>query len=96
MSIAAIFLMVLSTITLIDGEISKRGKRPIFVIPTATYKDGGSKRLTGIGYTVTSYHRISVTDMGGGEYKEAIMKGSEFKHWIFPITLRKTYFEDAN
>jgi hypothetical protein len=95
LKVIIILISVLVAMTWIDIVRVKASKRPIFVIPIAFYKDGGSKVLSGLGYTIIELHRISMLDLGGGEYKERVEVGYEYNHWIFPWQLRRTKFEEG-
>jgi hypothetical protein len=50
--ILSTFLLVLITMFSTDFIRSKSDQSPVFAILTGTYDDGGSKRFTGIFYTV--------------------------------------------
>ena len=56
-----IFILILIIMAMITTDIvrvAKYDKKPIFVIHTKTYKDGGSKEYMGIGYKVIDYKQL--------------------------------------
>lgn len=60
--IIGIILIVWATFYITDFTLSKFSKRPIFAIPGATYKDGGTREYYGLGYKVIKYNKSDIID----------------------------------
>ena len=61
MIINIFFIIILVIITMITTDIirvAKYDKKPLFVINTKTYKDGGTKEYMGLGYKVIDYYQL--------------------------------------
>ena len=62
LKIGIIILIVSMGCAIIFGSIDKKraldNKRPIFVVRTAIYKDGGSKEYIGLGYKVIVFNTL--------------------------------------
>ncbi|QST02114.1 hypothetical protein IMZ31_21935 (plasmid) [Pontibacillus sp. ALD_SL1] len=53
-----VLLLMIPSMFWIDMERARNDKAPVFVVQTALYKDGGTKKYIGIGYTVTHYKQM--------------------------------------
>ena len=64
-----IVFLVLICIYISDFTLVSQDKRPIFVIPGAICKDGGTRAYYGLGYKAISWRRLSVEQVNGKEVK---------------------------
>ena len=53
-----VILIIIAMITTDYIRVAKYEKKPLFVIKTKTYKDGGTKVYTGLGYKVIDYNQL--------------------------------------
>jgi hypothetical protein len=61
-------LIILSFVTYnIDLKLVTQDKRPVFVLPTAVAKDGGTTIYIGLGYKVIGWKRFEVRQVDGKE-----------------------------
>lgn len=61
-------LIMLSFVTYnIDLKLVSQDKRPIFVLPTAVAKDGGTTVYIGLGYKVIGWKRLEEKQVDGKE-----------------------------
>ena len=61
-------LLVTSFITYaIDSKLVSQDKRPVFVLPTAVAKDGGTTIYRGLGYKVIVWKRLETRKIDGKE-----------------------------
>ena len=79
----------------IDVERVKSVKRPLFVIQTGTYRDSGSRRLSGLGYTVMHTKKTERHEMGSEEYFDETVEGYALEHWIFSMRVRMAEVESG-
>lgn len=88
----ALTVLIAAAATIIDASRVAGGNRPIFAVKTGSYEDGGSKRLTGLGYTVKEYNEPYVIDPEGINERH-VDKGYAFKHWFLPVSGSKVTTE---
>jgi hypothetical protein len=61
-------LIIFSFVTnKIDSKLVSQDKRPIFVLPTAVAKDGGTTIYIGLGYKVIGWKRLESRQVDGKE-----------------------------
>lgn len=90
--IIPVVILLTTLFTFTDVLLVKNGKSPFFVMPTAYYQDGGSVRLSGLGYTIKKYHEVYIIDPKG--INEAhVYKGYSFNHWFLPFSGSKVHSE---
>ena len=53
-----VILVIIAMITTDYIRVAKYEKKPLFAIKTKTYKDGGTKVYTGLGYKVIDYNQL--------------------------------------
>ena len=53
-----VILIIIAMITTDYIRVAKYEKKPLFAIKTKTYKDGGTKEYTGLGYKVIDYNQL--------------------------------------
>ena len=53
-----VILLIIAMITTDIIRVAKYEKKPLFAINTKTYKDGGTKEYTGLGYKVIDYNQL--------------------------------------
>lgn len=82
-----IALLALICIYAIDFTLVSQDRRPVFVIPSGTIKDGGSREYYGVGYKVIGWGRLAIKKIDGKEVK-GTLTGYEIS--IFP------FFQDVN
>jgi hypothetical protein len=80
-------VLILACVYTVDFALVSYDKRPIFVLPTATVKDGGTRQYYGLGYKVIGWKRLSAKLIDGKEV-QGRLTGCEIS--IFP------YFQDIN
>ena len=79
--------LILIFVYVSDFSLVSQDKRPIFVIPGAICKDGGTRAYYGLGYKSIGWKRLSVKQVDGKEI-EGRLVGYEIS--IFP------FFQDIN
>ena len=80
--------------TAFDYKRVRQGEAPLFVIPTASFKDGGSVQLSGLGYSVKKHHEVFRIRVEKDETDWAqTIKGYSFKHWFLPISTEMLHSE---
>ena len=79
--------LVLICIYTIDFTLVSQDKRPIFVIPGAVCKDGGTRAYYGLGYKAIGWKILSIEQVDGKEVNGRL-RGYEIS--IFP------FFQDIN
>lgn len=80
-------VLILVCVYAVDFTLVSYDKRPIFVLPTATAKDGGTRQYYGIGYKVIGWKRLS-TKLIDGKEVQGRLTGYEIS--IYP------FFQDIN
>lgn len=74
--------LVFICIYTIDFTLVSYNKRPIFVIPTSTVKDGGTIQYYGLGYKVIGWRSLTTKLMEGKEV-HGRLRGYEIS--VFPF-----------
>ena len=82
-----IVCLVLICVYISDFTLVSQDKRPIFVIPGAICKDGGTRAYYGIGYKAIGWRRLSLEQVDGKEVDGRLI-GYEIS--LFP------FFQDIN
>jgi len=82
-----IVLLIFIAFLTIDFTLVSYDKRPIFVIPGAVCKDGGTREYYGLGYKVIGWRQIEAKQIKGVEVNGRLT-GYEIS--IFP------FFQDIN
>jgi len=79
--------LILIYIYIIDFSLVSLGIRPVFVIPGAVCKDGGTRAYYGLGYKAIGWKKLSVEQVDG---KEVVGRLRGYDISIFP------FFQDIN
>lgn len=72
----------------IDARLVANDKRPIFVLPTTTVKDGGTTIYSGLGYKVIGWNQLQGRQINGMEV-HGLLKGYEISTIFHPQDITK-------